>query len=95
MDSVLTPKIEKLIKERLQSGHYHSAAEMLEDALGALDEREDRKLHQLRVELDHADDQMERGEFTEYDQHTVSALAETVKARGKAKVAAEREPPTA
>ena len=59
MNTPLTPKIEQLIRERLQTGSYQSATEVLEDALDALAEREN--FQAIRAELDHADEQLARG----------------------------------
>jgi len=83
----LTPKIERLIQERLQSGSYKSAAEVIEDAFEALSEREN--FHAIRTELDHAGAQLERGEYSEYDARTIRDLAERIKARGRARLAKE------
>jgi len=47
----------------------------------------------LRSELDHADEQLARGEFSEYDETTIQGLAEAVKARGRARLAEERNKP--
>lgn len=41
MTITLSPEIEKLINESVQSGRYESASEVLEEALLALKERED------------------------------------------------------
>jgi hypothetical protein len=47
----------------------------------------------LRSELDHADEQLARGEFSDYDETTILGLAEAVKARGRAHLAEERNKP--
>jgi Arc/MetJ-type ribon-helix-helix transcriptional regulator len=73
MDAPLPPKIEQLIGERLQSGSYKSAIEVIEDAFEALTEREN--FEAVRAELDHADEQLERGEYT--DSSTSSTGRET------------------
>ena len=89
MNTQLTPKIEQLINERLQRGSYKSATEVIEDAFEALSEREN--FQAIRAELDHADEQLERGEYTEYDENTIQDLAERVKTRGRARLAEERD----
>jgi putative addiction module CopG family antidote len=52
MNTTLPPKVEELIKERLQRGPYKTAAEVIEDAFEALTERE--KLDELRRDLQEA-----------------------------------------
>ena len=91
MNTPLTPKIERLIQERLQRGRYHSAAEVVEDAFEALVEREN--LQAIRAELDHADDQLVRGEYLEYDESNLRDLAERVKARGQERLAERPKSP--
>lgn len=89
MNAPLTPKIEQLINERLQRGSYKSATEVIEDAFEALAEREN--FRAIRTELDHADEQLARGEYTEYDENTIRDLAERIKTRGRARLAQERK----
>jgi Arc/MetJ-type ribon-helix-helix transcriptional regulator len=85
----LTPKIEQLINERLQSGSYKSVMEVIEDAFEALTERDNFKA--VRAELDHADEQLERSEYTEYDENTIQDLAAKIKARGQVRLVEERK----
>jgi hypothetical protein len=40
------------------------------------------KLAVLRTELDHADEQIALGKFTEYNEHTIGELSKEVHARG-------------
>jgi antitoxin ParD1/3/4 len=89
MNTPLTPKIEQLIRERLQSGSYNSATEVVEDAFEALTEPEN--FQAIRAELDHADEQLERGEYTEYDENTIRDLADQIKTRGQVRLVEERK----
>jgi antitoxin ParD1/3/4 len=89
MNTPLTPKIEQLIKERLQSGSYNSATEVIEDAFEALTEREN--FQAVRAELDRADAQIERGEYTEYDENTIRDMADQIKTRGQVRLVEERK----
>jgi len=47
----------------------------------------------LRSDLDHAEQQLARGEFTEFDQDTIRDLADSVKRRGEERLAEERKLP--
>jgi Arc/MetJ-type ribon-helix-helix transcriptional regulator len=89
MNASLTPKSVQLINERLQRGFYKTAAEVIEDALEALIEREN--FQAIRTELDHADEQLARGDYTEYDENTIHELAERIKIRGQAVLAEEHK----
>ena len=71
-----------------------SAKEQLRDLVDGLDEGQAADLLNtlaLRAAIDHADRQIENGEFTEYDENTIQDLAEAVKRRGKERLAAERK----
>jgi len=89
MNTPLTPKIEQLIQERLQSGSYNSATEVIEDAFEALTEREN--FQAVRAELDHADEQLERGVYTECDENSIRDLADQIKTRGQMRLVEERK----
>ena len=64
MTVTLTPRIEALIRERVESGHYHSPDEVIEDALQALQDRE--AIQRLREILQVGRDQIRRGEAIEF-----------------------------
>src|SRR5258707_263986 len=69
----LDSETEKLLQRELQAGQFSDAAALLSVALKQFliakefGEAEARKLAVLRAELDHADGQIERGEYTEYE----------------------------
>ena len=55
------------------------------EALRLLKERDETKLRQLRKTIQAGIDQLERGEYTEYDPANVKALAVAVRDRGRRK----------
>ena len=89
MATTLPPKIEQLIQEHLQRGSYNSATEVIEEAFAALAERE--RFQVLRAEIDHADEQLARGEYTEYDADNLHELIEDVRISGMKRLAEERK----
>ncbi len=48
MNVSLTPELEGFIREKVESGRYHSSSEVVREALRLLEERE--QLRQLRLE---------------------------------------------
>lgn len=48
MNVSLTPQLEKLIQQKVDSGLYHSASEVIRDALRLLEERD--RINQARIE---------------------------------------------
>ena len=65
MNVSLTPQLEHLIRERVASGRYNNASEVVRDALRQMEER-DRKYDVLRAMLVEADAQIDRGEYREW-----------------------------
>ena len=55
MSIQLTPRTEALIRQRLDSGHYATADEVIEDALRLLDAH-DRRLQRLRAAIAEGDE---------------------------------------
>jgi len=89
MNITLPPELERLVKEKIESGSHETASDVVREALGLLKER-DEKLRALRADLEQAAGQVERGEFTEFDEHTIQDLAEDVKGRSKERLQIER-----
>lgn len=58
------PQIEAMIREKVESGEYLDAAQVVEEALRLLQERDD--LRQLRAALQIGIDQLDRGEGVSY-----------------------------
>jgi antitoxin ParD1/3/4 len=70
MNVSLTPELEALVHEQVQSGQYSSASEVIRDALRMFNQRQrDRlaKLEDLRREIQIGIDQVERGEVKPLD----------------------------
>jgi Arc/MetJ-type ribon-helix-helix transcriptional regulator len=92
----LDSETEKLLQRELETGRFSDAAALLSIALKQfliakeLGEAEARKLAVLRAELDQADEQIERGEYTEYDDHRT--LAKEIQQRGLKRLASQVRP---
>ncbi len=82
----LDSETEKLLQHELDAGRFTDAAALIGVALKhfliakQFGEGEARKLAVLRAELDHADEQIEHGEYLDYEDH--SALAKEIHERG-------------
>ncbi len=70
MNVSLTPQLEAFVQEKVASGLYSSASEVIRDALRMLEDQ-DRlkamKLESLRKEIDKGLEQLERGERVPYE----------------------------
>ena len=78
-------------KRQGQQRHV-SDGEVIREALRALQQRDqlrERELQAVREKIHRGLEQLEHGEFTEYDEATVKNLAEEVKAQGRQRLADE------
>ena len=66
MNVSLTPQLENFVKDKVKSGRYSSASEVVREALRMLEER-DRRLVELRKEIAIGLDQADRGEVSPLD----------------------------
>ena len=49
------------------------------------------EIQELRAKIQHADEQITRGEYTDYSEQTIKQLAERVKAAGRTRLDSEKE----
>jgi antitoxin ParD1/3/4 len=83
MNVSLTPELERLVNEKVDSGLYQTASEVVREALRLLKER-DHEREQLRADVRAGFDQLARGEGKVYDKKSGRQLADAIKLRGRA-----------
>jgi putative addiction module CopG family antidote len=64
MQVQLTPQIESIIKEMVESGEYHDQDEVIAEAILLLED--ERKLRALRADLAEAEAEIARGDYVEW-----------------------------
>ena len=82
MEVTLSPELEELIAEQVESGHYPSPGDVVRDALRLLHEKiklPERKLESLRRDVQVGLQALDQGEYDEYDDPR--QLATEIKAR--------------
>ena len=84
MNISLTPKLEKLVNDRVKSGLYTSASEVIREALRLLDSRDRGMTQQLRADAEAGLRQLDAGQSRPFDDNAV----ERIKKAGRAKLAA-------
>jgi antitoxin ParD1/3/4 len=62
----LPPDLEQFVQDQLAQGKYHSASEVVADAVRLLRERVDR-LASLRADIDQGIVQLDRGQYVDLD----------------------------
>lgn len=88
MNISLTKEFENYVSQKVESGMYHSASEVIRDGLRLLKERDDlhqTKLAELRKEIAIGVAQADRGQVQPFNEETTAR----VKARGRKRLAAE------
>jgi len=86
MNVSLTDELEAMIQEKVKSGLYNSASEVVREALRLLKDRDrlrEMRLDELRAEIAIGIEQADRGEIVEMD-------VEALKAEARAQVKAAR-----
>jgi antitoxin ParD1/3/4 len=84
MNISLTPQLEKLVSDRVKSGLYTSASEVIREALRLLDSRDRSMVQQLRADVEAGLRQLEAGQSRPFDADAVERIAQA----GRAKLAA-------
>ena len=84
MNITLSPDVEKRIQEFVERGDYPSADALVEEAVGSyLDFECEEDLESIRRRIEVSEEEINRGDFVEYDSGTIQDLARDVHARGK------------
>lgn len=77
MNISLTPELENFLKQKVQTGLYHSSSEVVREALRLLEEKDSMrqiKLQQLRVDLQQGLDSLDAGNRQEFDVEKIKSL---------------------
>ncbi len=92
MNVSLTPELESLVNEKVASGLYNSASEVVREALRLLFEYEDvrrLRIKELRREIKVGADQIKQGKHKDYG--SADDLIGDIRARGQARLKARRK----
>ena len=88
MNINLSPELEKRVQRLVERGDYPSADALVREAVDSFLEIEDEEvLEEVRRRLQASDEEIDRGEFLEYDEHTIKNLAKDVHERGVKRLA--------
>src|SRR5579872_4063032 len=88
MNISLTPELVELVNDKVTSGMYHTASEVIREGLRLLQEQDEIRrirLEELRKEIATGTQQLERGEANVYA--SGKELADKVKAEGRKRMA--------
>ena len=82
MNVSLTPELERLVNEKVESGLYQTASEVVRDALRLLKER-DQARESLRADVQAGFSQLMRDQGVGYGVDSSKALAARIKTEGR------------
>ena len=88
MNISLTKEFESYVAQKVESGLYHSASEVIRDGLRLMKERDElhqNRLAELRRDIAMGVDQADRGQVQPFNERVTAR----VKARGRKRLAAE------
>ena len=88
MNISLTPELEQLVNDKVKTGLYQTASEVIREGLRLLRER-DQRVEALRRDVRAGFEAVERGEFTDYDESNIKELSDRIKDRGRKRLADE------
>ncbi len=74
----LSPEMEKFLQDKVDSGFYGNASEVIRDAIRQMRE-EDVKMGALRAALKTSDDQLDKGEGINYSPELVERITDRAK----------------
>jgi antitoxin ParD1/3/4 len=86
MNVSLTPALEKMVQEKVSSGLYNSASEVVREALRMMaqaDRVNAAKLASLREDLKVGIRQLDSGQFEEFDSDSAKQLIDRIKSTRK------------
>ena len=86
----IPPDLQQFVHQVVDAGSYKNEAEVVGQALRLLQERQ-RRIEELRREIQPALDRLDRCEGIELDDEGLDAFFEDVKAQSLAELAAERK----
>jgi antitoxin ParD1/3/4 len=92
MNVSLTTELEQLVNEKVQSGMYHTASEVVRDALRLLKERDELqriRRQELRAEIKKGIDQLNAGAFEVHN--SPEAILKHIKTEGRKRLSAQRK----
>lgn len=92
MEVQLTPDQKAFVRQAIESGRLRREEDAVQEALSLWEERE-RNRAEILAAVDEAEASLARGEGRNITRESMNELAESVKLRGRARLAAEHNAP--
>ena len=85
MNVSLSSEMKRIVNDKVRAGLYPTPNDVIREGLRLLQTRDS-----LRADVHAGFQAIKRGEYEDYDEHTTKKLAEDVKTRGRARLAAKK-----
>jgi antitoxin ParD1/3/4 len=85
MNVSLTPELEEMVGNKVKSGMYHTASEVIREGLRLLKQQGELRqfrMSQFRDQVNIGLNQLEHGQYSDYDADSISSQVEEIKAEG-------------
>ena len=92
MSDSISPELRQLIQQELAAGRYASEDELLLEAVRLLAER-NRRREELQRQIQIGRDQLDRGEYIDYDEVSLREFFDEVQERGRQRYDASKRNP--
>ena len=96
MNVSLTPELENLVNQKVKTGLYNSASEVIREALRLLEEKDrirEMRLEELRAEIQKGRDQIRSGNYIEVrTNEELTEFGENIIRRNQARMESQRKP---
>jgi Arc/MetJ-type ribon-helix-helix transcriptional regulator len=83
----LPRELEELVRSRVGRGDYASPERLVQEAVERLLDQDEDERQELRQAVEEGLRDIERGDYAEYDEHTIKDLAKDVHDRGLKRIA--------
>jgi len=96
MNVSLTPELENMVNQKVKTGMYNSASEVVREALRLLEEKDrlkEMRLEELRVEIRKGRDQIRSGNYIEVKTNQeLTEFGENIIRRNRKRMESQRKP---
>jgi len=96
MNVSLTPELENLVNQKVKTGMYNSASEVVREALRLLDEQDrikEMRLEELRADIRKGRDKIRSGNYIEVKtDEELTEFGENIIRRNQARMESQRKP---
>ncbi len=86
----IPPEYQQIVADAISRGEFKTEGEMVAEALRVLEERR-QTTEYLRGEMQVGLDELDRGEYEEFDEHSLKEFFDRVKAEGRKELEARQK----